>query len=81
MNNFPGRNDNIHGDENTRALTSDHVIEMIATHAPYSYDWIKRLQKTDAFYHFAVIVCQNQDNPVYASLIEALKGEIEYVLS
>jgi hypothetical protein len=81
MNNFPGRNDNIHGDENTRAQTSDDVIEDIATHALYSYDWIKRLQKTDAFYHFAVIVCQNQDNPAFSSMLEALKDEIDYIIT
>jgi hypothetical protein len=80
MNNHPGRNDNIHGDEHTTSLNSDHVIEIIATNAPYAHDWIKRLQKTDAFYHFAVIVCQNQDNPAFASLIESLKDEIDYII-
>jgi hypothetical protein len=80
FNAWPGKNDHIHGDENTRAQTSDDVIEIIATNAPYAHDWIKRLQKTDAFYHFAVIVCQNQDNPAFASLIESLKDEIDYII-
>ena len=81
MNNFPGRNDGIHGDENTHAQNSDDVTEIIATNSPGAHDWIKRLQKTDAFYHFAVIVCTNQDNPAYAPLLEALKDEIEYILT
>jgi hypothetical protein len=81
MNNFPGRNDHIHGDENTRAQTSDDVIEIIACNSPGAHSWIKRLQGTDAFYHFAVIVCKNQDNPAFASMLEALKDEIDYIIT
>jgi hypothetical protein len=80
MNNFSGRNDGVHGDENTRAQNSTDVIEIIATNAPGSSAWVDRLRKTDVFDHFIFIITRDRDNPAFASCIDELTAAIEGII-
>jgi hypothetical protein len=81
MNNFPGRNDHIHGDEHyfTDIPETDvnEVLKAIADNKSDAYGWIKRLGRTDALYHLSIIICKGRDKPEYRELVEALKIEIE----
>jgi hypothetical protein len=80
MNNFPGRNDHIHGDEDTHAQNSDDVIEIIATNAKGSSAWVDRLRKTDVFDHFIFIITRDRDNPAFAMCIDELEAAINGIL-
>ena len=81
FNTFAGRNDNVHGDEHyfidIPAIDSNQVLKVIADNDANSYDWIKRLGRTDALYHLSIIIAKGRDKPEYRELVEALKLEIE----
>jgi hypothetical protein len=86
MNNFPGRNDNVHGDEQYLTarpeITADDILEVIAVNGAdacgvTAREWIKQLAATDALYHLLVIVSKNRHNPAFNQLIDAVKTEIE----
>jgi hypothetical protein len=84
FNTFPGRNDNVHGDEHyydylgaVKEQTGDDVIKIIATGGSDSYDWIKLLQEGDIFYHLVIILCKGKDKPEYREMLKELKIEIE----
>lgn len=86
MNNFPGYNDNVHGDEQYLTarpeITADDILEVIAVNGadPYGVtarEWIKQLATTDALYHLLVIVAKGRDNPAFSGLVDAVKTEIE----
>ena len=89
MNNFPGRNDNVHGDEQYLTarpeITADDVLEVIANNGTdvcgiTAREWIRQLADTDALYHLLVIVAKGRDNTAFSGLIDAVKTEIEGVL-
>lgn len=89
MNNFPSRNDNVHGDEQYLTarpeITADDVLEVIANNGEdmcgvTAREWIKQLGDTDALYHLLVIVAKGRHNPAFNGLIEAVKTEIEGIL-
>jgi len=75
-----GRNDNIHGDEDTRKQTSDDVIEIISNNYPGSSAWVDRLRKTDIFDHFIFIITRDRDNPAFAMCIDELEAAINGIL-
>ena len=80
MNNFPGRNDHIHGDEDTTKQTANDVIDIIANNYPGSSAWVDRLRKTDVFDHFIFIITRDRDNPAFASCIDELQAAIEEII-
>jgi len=80
MNEFAGRNDHIHGDENTAAQTSNDVIEIIANNYPTAREWVKHLQQTDLFHHFIIIIAKNRANPEFSELINEFQAQIEEIL-
>ena len=84
FNTWPGSNDHIHGDEEyytyideLKNANVDDVIKTIANGGSGSYDWIKLLDGTDAFYHLVIILCKGRDKPEYREMMKALKIEIE----
>ncbi len=84
FNTFPGRNDNVHGDEHyydyliaVKDQNVDDVVRIIADNKSGAYDWIKLLDDTDAFYHLVIILCKGRNKPEYSELLKALKIEIE----
>tara|TARA_R110002126_G_scaffold2937_3_gene16174 strand:- start:62 stop:331 length:270 start_codon:yes stop_codon:yes gene_type:complete len=86
MNNFPGRNDHIHGDEQYLTarpeITPDDILEVIANNGAdvcgvTAREWIKQLAATDALYHLLVIVSKDRHNRAFSGLIDAIKIEIE----
>ena len=84
FNTFPGRNDDIHGDEHyydylgaIKDQNVDDVLKIIADNDSGAYDWIKLLADTDALYHLAIILAKGRNKPEYRELLEALKTEIE----
>jgi hypothetical protein len=81
MDNLSGRNDGVHGDEDTRAQTSADVIKIIANNWPSSSAWVDRLRKTDVFDHFIFIITRDRNNPAFASCIDELEAAIEEILS
>ena len=84
FNTFPGRNDDVHGDEHyydylgaIKDQNVDDVIKIIANGGSDSYDWIKLLQEGDIFYHLVVILCKGKDKSEYREMMKELKTEIE----
>ena len=86
MNNFPGYNDNVHGDEQYLTarpeITADDILEVIAVNGEdlagvTAREWIKQLAATDALYHLLVIVAKGRDNTAFSGLVDAVKTEIE----
>lgn len=84
FNTFPGRNDDVHGDEHyydylgaIKDQNVDDVLKIIADNDSGAYDWIKLLADTDALYHLVVIISKGRNKPEYKELLEALKTEIE----
>lgn len=86
MNNFPGHNDNVHGDEQyftaRPEITPDDILEVIAVNGEdltgvTAREWIKQLAATDALYHLLVIVAKGRDNTAFSGLVDAVKTEIE----
>jgi hypothetical protein len=84
FNTFPGRNDDVHGDEHyydylgaIKDQNVDDVLKIIADNDSGAYDWIKLLADTDALYHLVVIISKGRNKPEYKELLEALKIEIE----
>jgi hypothetical protein len=84
FNTFPGRNDDVHGDEHyydylgaIKDQNVDDVLKIIADNDSSAYDWIKLLADTDALYHLVVILAKGRNKPEYRELLEALKTEIE----
>jgi len=78
---YAGSNDHIHGDEHyfidIPSIDTNQVLKVIADNGSGSYDWIKRLGRTDALYHLSIIISKGRDKPEYRELVEALKLEIE----
>ena len=84
FNTFPGRYDDVHGDEDyydylgaIKDQNVDDVLKIIADNDSGAYDWIKLLAQSDALYHLAIILAKGRDKPEYRELIAALKIEIE----
>lgn len=84
FNTFPGRNDDVHGDEEyytyideLKNANVDDVVKTIANGGSDAYEWLKLLAQTDALYHLTIIITKGRDKPEYRELLEALKTEIE----
>ena len=85
MNNFPGRNDHIHGDEQYLTarpeITPDDILEVIANNGAdvcgvTAREWIKQLAATDALFHLLVIVSKDRHNQSSAAMWYTLKTRL-----
>ena len=84
FNTFPGRYDNLHGDEDyqdyqdeLKQQSTDDLMSLIADNGPDASYWIKELADTDALFHLVVIITKGRNKPEYRELLEALKTEIK----
>jgi hypothetical protein len=84
FNTFPGRNDDVHGDEDyydyideLKNANVDDVIKTIANGGSDAYEWLKLLKDGDILYHLLIILCKNKDKPEHSEMLKELKIEIE----
>jgi hypothetical protein len=84
FNTFPGRNDDVHGDEHyytyideLKNANVNDVIKTIASGGSDAYEWLKLLKDGDILYHLLIILGKNKDKPEYSEMLKELKIEIE----
>jgi hypothetical protein len=84
FNTFPGRNDDVHGDEDyydyideLKNANVNDVIKTIANGGSDAYEWLKLLKDGDILYHLIIILCKGKDKPEYSEMLKELKIEIE----